>query len=291
MKKQFILWMFILSQLGFAQNRRFIYEYRFAVDSTQVDSLKTEIMYLDITQKGSEFYAESKFVRDSINAHSIIRQRKITPNHIAINNSPKPWNKTSIVKKDYPSYNISWVLRNFLVESKPRMQWNLTNEVKTIGDYACQKANLAFGGRTWEAWFSTDIPISDGPYKFYGLPGLIISLEDNTHTHRFLLKGNEKLAGKNGLAYLEKIEKEANMGYAQKRLKISTNQFKKMIREHRRDPVKNLRQSLSDPTTKVVININGREISNNQEVLRYKEKQARERMKKYNNPLELDLYR
>lgn len=33
-----------------------------------------------------------------------------------------------------------------------------------------QKATCDFAGRKWIAWFTTEIPIQDGPYKFYGLP-------------------------------------------------------------------------------------------------------------------------
>lgn len=48
-------------------------------------------------------------------------------------------------------------------------------------------------GRKWTAWFSLDIPISDGPYKFRGLPGLIIFLYEDNNKHNFLLLGNEVL--------------------------------------------------------------------------------------------------
>lgn len=30
-----------------------------------------------------------------------------------------------------------------------------------------------------------DLPISSGPWKFYGFPGLILKAEDTTGTHRF----------------------------------------------------------------------------------------------------------
>jgi GLPGLI family protein len=52
-----------------------------------------------------------------------------------------------------------------------------------------QKAITDFAGRKWIAWFTADIPIPDGPYKFYGLPGLILKLEDTTGSHKFNLTG------------------------------------------------------------------------------------------------------
>lgn len=49
------------------------------------------------------------------------------------------------------------------------------------------------GGRQWIAWFTNEIPFQDGPFKFYGLPGLIVKLEDSEDYHKFLLKGNQTI--------------------------------------------------------------------------------------------------
>ena len=66
--------------------------------------------------------------------------------------------------------------------------WQITSETDTIHDYVCQKAICDFGGRIWEAWFTMEIPISDGPYKFCGLPGLIINIADTQdhYSYKFL---------------------------------------------------------------------------------------------------------
>lgn len=44
---------------------------------------------------------------------------------------------------------------------------------------------MFFAGREWTAWFTSEISIPDGPYKFYGLPGLILKISDKTNTHSF----------------------------------------------------------------------------------------------------------
>ena len=66
--------------------------------------------------------------------------------------------------------------------------WQITSETDTIHNYVCQKAICDFGGRTWEAWFTMEIPISDGPYKFCGLPGLILNIADTQdhYSYKFL---------------------------------------------------------------------------------------------------------
>ena len=74
-------------------------------------------------------------------------------------------------------------------EALPLFNWEITEEQKAIGQHQCQKAVCAFGGRTYEAWFAPDIPISDGPWKFWGLPGLIVKVYDTQHHYEFRFLG------------------------------------------------------------------------------------------------------
>ncbi len=71
--------------------------------------------------------------------------------------------------------------------------WQISDSIKTILDYSCQKAACNFRGRYWIAWFSTDIPISDGPWKFGGLPGLIMEVYDKQKQYHFFINGLEKV--------------------------------------------------------------------------------------------------
>lgn len=57
----------------------------------------------------------------------------------------------------------------------------------TVNNLLCQKATIVFGNRYWEAWFAVDLPIGDGPYKFCGLPGLIVAIADSTGSWAFKL--------------------------------------------------------------------------------------------------------
>ena len=40
-----------------------------------------------------------------------------------------------------------------------------------MASFDCQKAECDFRGRRWEAWFTTEIPVGEGPWKLRGLPG------------------------------------------------------------------------------------------------------------------------
>lgn len=69
-------------------------------------------------------------------------------------------------------------------DDKPAINWQLTGEKKVFLGYNCQKAIGDFRGRSYEAWFTTELPFRDGPYKFDGLPGLILDIKDTKgHYH------------------------------------------------------------------------------------------------------------
>ena len=68
-------------------------------------------------------------------------------------------------------------------------EWTITDSVKTIIGYECIKGTTDFKGRQWTAWFTPEIPVSDGPWKLHGLPGLIMEAYDKSHDYEFEAKG------------------------------------------------------------------------------------------------------
>ena len=68
-------------------------------------------------------------------------------------------------------------------EPWPLMQWTLESEKQTICDYQCQRATCHWRGRDYEAWFTSAIPLKSGPWKFGGLPGLIMKIYDTKHLY------------------------------------------------------------------------------------------------------------
>lgn len=63
--------------------------------------------------------------------------------------------------------------------------WVITEDTLHVLNYACQKATTSFRGRDYTAWFTLDIPVSEGPWKLHGLPGLILKVEDSEKTFCF----------------------------------------------------------------------------------------------------------
>ena len=74
------------------------------------------------------------------------------------------------------------------------LPWKVSNETDTVASYQCQKATLTFRGREYTAWFTEDIPVHDGPWKFSGLPGLILKIEDTKGLFSFRLIGLNQLS-------------------------------------------------------------------------------------------------
>ncbi|MDE6578788.1 MAG: GLPGLI family protein [Muribaculaceae bacterium] len=72
-------------------------------------------------------------------------------------------------------------------EAAPLFDWKLSDETKMIGELNCKKATTTFRGRDWEAWYTEEIPIAEGPWKFTNLPGLIVKIMDSNGEHVFSL--------------------------------------------------------------------------------------------------------
>jgi len=67
----------------------------------------------------------------------------------------------------------------------PTQKWNLIDSTKKIGNFTCLKANTIFRGREYDAWYTIEIPNSNGPWKFNGLPGLILEVNSTDKDHSF----------------------------------------------------------------------------------------------------------
>ena len=73
----------------------------------------------------------------------------------------------------------------FVKDTARIISWELLNETKNINSFSCQKAIGNFRGRTYTVWFTNDIPVSLGPWKLNGLPGLILEATDSLNQFQF----------------------------------------------------------------------------------------------------------
>lgn len=99
--------------------------------------------------------------------------------------------------KNYPEgkiTKINSIMGDFFKyrQSLNTFDWELTSETSEMNGFKVQKATTEYGGRSWVAWFTPDIPYNDGPYKFNGLPGLILEIRDTRDHYVFELVSVER---------------------------------------------------------------------------------------------------
>ncbi|WKS94888.1 GLPGLI family protein [Riemerella columbina] len=268
MKFNFLL-LFLFSISCYAQTYRFIYEYHFKKDSTSKEYSK-ENMVLDINDKTSKFYSYRYIINDSISKNKGIE------NIVWYNLPALSHNKKSQINQSFFEIGTDF----FVIESKDNIQWTILNEIKDFNGVKAQKAIAKFGGRDWIAWFSDEFPFWDGPYKFRGLPGLIIEIKDTQNNFIFSLVENKILNQPfNTQNFLETIG-------GQNPIKIDETILKKKRIEHFNSPFNYLKEQLKNNKGTTIIMF-GKPVKTAQEMREF-EKREQERIIKENNPIELD---
>lgn len=189
-------------------------------------------------------------------------------------------NVRDVIVKKYPDFKISIMTEEFstsykfIISDERSLNWVLFPEKKVIGNYQCQKAELNFAGRKWTAWFTDEIPYYDGPYKFRDLPGLIVEIKDVSNSHSFQLQSTKKIKG----SYIPNIVDEKK-----KVRNFAFNDFVKFYKEYRIDPTKEFKQKV------ISGDIYYESDEERQEHMRSVESLRKERIKKDNNIIEIDL--
>ena len=268
MKKIALLILVICSQIIFSQANRFVYQVTMKPDSTDRNNTKSEIAHLDISGASSIFYGENRMKRDSIMGR--MRQTgSFNFDRTQMQNLRS--NLDFIIEKDYKTekklYQATILRDQYAYEEDRPMDWKILPETATIGEYKTQKAETQFAGRTWYAWFTTEIPFQDGPYKFSGLPGLIVKVEDSKGDYSFDLKEAKKI---NEIASFEQRGSTIN---------IKRTAFEKQQEQFRKDPMAAI-SSASGGRGNMRI-----QMDPNQR--KQMEDRQKEEVKKNNNPIEL----
>lgn len=249
-----------------AQTHRFIYDVVYKKDSTST-MLTKENYHLDIDHESVTYYTRDFFIPDSLVANNIE-----FPKDTKLNTSTIVFHRKGSENYD----EIDLLEGNIILklQSENSQNWKLTNENKKVNDLTLQKATTTFGGRNWTAWFTKEIPFQEGPYKFHGLPGLIVELYDDKENYKFELVKSVKL---DKPAKNQFIEMSRQMS-----VPVNWEKYKKTKLTFYDSPVNYLKNGgkgeqffLNDGTK--VNPANSREIN----------ERLRQTIKKYNNPIDL----
>jgi GLPGLI family protein len=81
------------------------------------------------------------------------------------------------------------LLRKTYAYTRDVGEWEILDVQDSVAGYWSQKARISVNGRNFEAWFTTAVPVSDGPYIFHGLPGLIVKVYDKEEHYVFTIAG------------------------------------------------------------------------------------------------------
>ena len=142
-----------------------------------------DVSYLDVQDDGVSCFYSHYFVRSQEIQDSINRRGNVSIDMMSKAIAPYDDGQPNFVYKHIPAegkltfatYHVDWFKYS---EPIPALQWKIEGKDSVIAGYHCQAATTSLRGRQWRAWFTLDIPVSDGPWKLCGLPGLILRATD-----------------------------------------------------------------------------------------------------------------
>ena len=282
----FILLASFLSINAQQSANRFFYELTFKPkkDSARVDKVMS---VLDITKDKSLFRDYTAIAQDSL-LKAKVEEMQRTKVFQDLSKEVKMPKFSFKVTKKYPEMQIEYsegILNGMTpvqlsYKETPKFDWKMLPGKEKIGEYQTQKATTEFGGRKWTAWFSTDIPLQDGPYKFYGLPGLIVKVEDADKNYSWELKGNKKIENFDELTYMEKMRP----GGAGSVVEVSREKFEKTFNDYKQDPFSSIKTQMTPEMMSQTIPGAGKTIG---EMVKEQEKMLKTFYGSNDNPVEL----
>lgn len=224
--------LFLFSFIANAQTYKVIYKMDYASNLLNLKNIRKEktILMIESTKK-STFTSENVYKQDSIG--KLVSEGKLSPYDVMNEKYPKTLFKHFITKnyesQDLKAANVLTV-SNYVYTQKNELNWQLHPDTLKIKNYVCNKATVSYEGRDYTAWYTTEIPISDGPYKFWGLPGLILKIYDSENHYTFTLESFEK--------YDEKVY---DIPFQRlKTYEVSYEKFKQISKDTAEDPIKAL---------------------------------------------------
>ncbi len=116
----------------------------------------------------------------------------------------------------------------------PSFDWQIGEETKEIMEYTCRKATCHHSGRDYTAWYTEDIALSDGPYIFRGLPGLIVAIASDDGEYAFELNGMQEITFSSPIfLYDKKVQKHSREEVRKIVRNISENYSETIINQGR----------------------------------------------------------
>lgn len=185
-------------------NIQILYELKFMPDTLERDNYDRRTTILNLSPEGvSSFCEYSQFKTDSIKAPHIENGKiRLSITNKAMRYGGRVYDNYIIVKS-WPERDKLFHVETLGIDGRfqytdvlPDFGWNVDfSQTKDVAGYSCHCATGNYAGREYRAWFTTDIPISDGPWKFQGLPGLILEVSSSDEEYSYTCMSIRKAEG------------------------------------------------------------------------------------------------
>lgn len=209
----FVIASILYGQKDFTEEKKYdyeiVYNYYYVKDTLNVEDKRTEKFILYADKINNSYFLPTKLLE----IDSLLLEVEKTNQLIKL---PSSYSKWRVLKRvDSDSFFIDMLGKanhKYLINNDMQFSWNITNEEKEILGYKVVKATAKAYGRLWEAWFTHEIPLDNGPYKFSGLPGLILKINDSQNYFLFdivsIKSKDNKLVYSDKILNAQKIQKK-----------------------------------------------------------------------------------
>ena len=237
------------------------YQLKYQEDSTNTNSIKSETGVLYLDKYHSRYSSLGKAIKDSL-------ENKKNPETMRMDEYNQMTDFKYKIFKDHQDNELILAEKVFQYPLKykqnlKQIDWKIQPDKKEILGFSVQKAKGTFAGRNYTAWFAPELPFSDGPYKFDGLPGLILEISDLQGHYNFSLIGFQELE--------KPVDKLLNL----ESYKVVSQQELDQVRDdYNRDPIGTMQKA-------------GIKFGWSEEDEAKQRKKLTEKYKKRNNPIEL----
>ena len=210
------------------ETMEFVYDYRSCVDTTGMleENLTRDDMLLQIGPNGiSKFSSLKNLTIDSIVLRSSNEQLYKAASEGRLNNG-----EFMTIYKNYPEGRLTHTEKICMdwfkyEEEMPALEWELTDSVINVLGYECQSARCSFRGKEWTAYYTEDIPLTEGPWKLHGLPGLIMKASDENGHYSFECIGIKSKAERPITIYKVPFNKVKRKDYYDTRHRYEINPY------------------------------------------------------------------
>ena len=185
------------------------YKFSYKTDPKQQNFIGVDWMFLDIGDKITKFYSRYDEIKDSMmseglkkglsawDLHESTKQYFVQPG-TAVYYQLYDQKKTRVTAKFMPN--------GYVYEEPMKMpEWKLENKSLMLYGYQCRRAMTHYCGRDWEVYYAPELPFSYGPWKLWGLPGLIVRATDSDHHFLFEIDLFQKLKNESPIIYIHRL--------------------------------------------------------------------------------------